>query len=460
MDAVTLAAANAAAGKKFVPRKAVTSLKPFGASTYGTFATAGYGKVEAVGYDDVDQVVFFTDQNGLYTRTYASTTLSTNKTYPYSGQTGGALQIQQIVRFKGNLYMQVTAVGSPNVQEVWQAAPQSGNTAYTWTRVLQCTPGSRTLFGNLVTDGNALLLGEYGDPVIAATKTPHIWRTTDGTTWTAAWTGSSGYRHVHNIAFDPYTANRVLATLGDGSTSVPNLLQSTDGGATWTGVTGFTNVYQSTQISFDATRVYLLSDDQDAGAFYALPRTNLDPTKVQVCSDNNFRYLGLGTDNGVHKYGQAISASTVFHDFWEQPFSSQDVGVGITGTGIPAGTTIASVQSASDITLSAAATVTTNPLTYRLNRIEQINSTPLSGIVDPATGFLYCITNANVIGGPNGRICLLYSKGVGYPMHVLEVVLGTTQYGSYYVPGIFIANGQLWYGPSTRPLLTAGQALT
>lgn len=161
-----------------------------------------------------------------------------------------------------------TASGLMNV---YRAPFATGGTAFTWTSVLVLTAGSSALAWCLTATSTTILVGEYGDPLTGGVKDPHIWRSTNGTTWTVALalgsdSAGNAYRHVHAVAADPRVDGRVIATIGD--TGRNSIRISHDHGATWSTVNETGN-WQCTQASFSPVYpdyVFLAPDNAARGA--------------------------------------------------------------------------------------------------------------------------------------------------------------------------------------------------
>jgi hypothetical protein len=434
----------------YAPKRAlVTSDTPLKPGYYTS-------KPKATGYDPVDQIIFFNDQNGLYADTYTSygQTISTNKDFPLSGsgQSNPAYQVRKIVRFKGNLYC-LTTDQTASAMQVYRAAPAgSGNTAYSWSLVHTGTTGSKSFYNDLDCDASYIYAADYGDPLVTAVKAASIWRSSDGTTWQKVWTGGSTVRHVHAVTPDPYNPGMVYATIGDGVTAIGQMLVSSDYGATWTDSTILGSQSQGVAISFDANYIYI-ANDASYGTHFLLNRAL---TKRRHGSHGDFRTASLGYLNGLHLRGRTTSASATFNDFIDQPFSVDDIGCRIAGTNIPNGTTITGYTSADTVTLSANATATnTGTVSYRLSRVEHPYSECFQGVVDPATGVYYFVAHAHdldtLAGITGGRPCLFYVPQTGATPVLLDAAPGD---GNYFPHALFIAGGRLFYGCGSRPLLS------
>jgi hypothetical protein len=101
-----------------------------------------------------------------------------------------------------------------------------------------------------------------------------VHRSGDGVHWTTVFGPGRGIRHVHGIAADPFHPGDVWMTVGDG---VQALYRSRRHGArgSWR-VAVRSSAWQSVQISFDRTHVYLAADTHSK-TFFVLDRRRLRP---------------------------------------------------------------------------------------------------------------------------------------------------------------------------------------
>lgn len=215
---------------------------------------------------------------------------------------------------------------------------------------------------------------------------------------------------------------------------------------------------QAARIVFDADRVYYFSDASYANVFV---RERGGASLVNIAHGDH-RRQSLGQDEGLHRRGATTSGSNLLQDFYDVPFTQEDVGCRVFGTGIPVGTTITGYTSSDTVTMSANATVThgssTNPLTYKLQRTERPMSEAFIGDVDPDTGVVYVLANAKSIDQlyrngadhPGYRPALFYIAQPGAEPVLLDVPPGD---GNYSPKAIFIFGGRIHYGCASRPLL-------
>jgi hypothetical protein len=311
-----------------------TSSRPFLPATQ--FTTSG--TTRAVGYDTVDGLLILAGQSTVFSSADQGTTLSSNKGVPLSGQTNPGNQIGQVVRFK-SLWVCVTTDQDNNYAAIYTSPAPGSSGSCTWTLRQALTAGSSGRFFPIIAqDGTAVIVGEYGDPLTAAVKNPHIWRSTDGTTWTSVWSASgSNNRHVHAVAPDPYAAGTWYATFGDGPS--PCMLKSTDYGVTWAGVDAVPSARQAVQISFTSDYIWLAPDASQA-PLWLLDRAT--QTVIKAGAVNDHRRIAVPVP-GLHGLGSWTLSSTTITDFVDVPFTADLIGCKITGSGIPDGATISAV---------------------------------------------------------------------------------------------------------------------
>jgi len=366
-----------------------------------------------------------------------------------TGVTGAA---KFIYEWNGSIYGAFIA-SADSLWKVWKAPAPSLSTdlAVTWTGpVLTASAGANLagpMFGSTST---ALLLAEQGDPTVAAVPEAHIFRTTDGTTWTTALTVNSPMRHFHAVAGDPYNPGTMYATGGDNQNNC--LWKSTDHGATWAAIVTSKD-WQAVQISFDEDWVYFAPDAVSIAALYVMDRAT---NTIRVGAIGSPRGLRVARPGHYGTMANTTSASTNMYlvnpgENLRDIFRPADVGSRIYGAGIPDGTTIAARVNGRQITLSAAATATATNIDFYIERNEVPLSVAFQGVVDPATGIYYGVTNneTQTPGLPYLRpvlFCVPYVGGPVVPLNDLWPVFS---------PSLFIANGYLWYGAHKRKLIGA-----
>lgn len=409
---------------------------------------AAANNVRAVGYDQVDNLLILAGQTDLYTSADGGVSgLGTPRGIPLSGQTNPGNVVGRVVRFKALWVCLITDQTGGYAAIYTSPAPGPSGTC-TWTLRQNLTAGSDGLFFPcLDQDGTAVVVGEYGDPLVGGTKTPHIWRSTDGITWSVAWqtTGSgaqgapTNYRHVHAVAPDPYEPGVWYSTFGDGPS--PCMLKSTDYGATWATVSTLTADYQSVQISFDPNYVWLAADTTKSAVWLMDRRSNA--LKSGAVNDHS----RIAVPNpGLHPAGSWTLNGTTVTDFVNHPFHANSTNARITGNGIPAGATITAANDTS-ATISAAITQSATNQPYQIHWSEAFWADNFYGAVDPATGAYYFTTPGNGENVNNGRRGLFYVPYPGGSVELLDVVPRNTN-------NLFIAGGYVFAGPVRRPLIS------
>jgi hypothetical protein len=356
-------------------------------------------------------------------------------------QSASTAALSQVYQWNGYLYAIFTDSTDGNKNKLFRAAQVAYGGTYTWSGpLLTLTAGSLGYGYTITGTATALLVAEYGDP----TGGPTLWRSTDGTTFTAALT-LPGARHIHCVAADPYNPGQVWLSFGD---NVDNCYQvSTDHGATWTQLP-FDRTWQGTQLSFTPDWIYVAPDPGvDTSSLYLIDRKS---RTIRVGTSGHHQDLRL-RNPGVYTRGVTTSGSATFTDA-DGPFATNDVGRHITGAGIPNGATITAYASKTSVTLSANATASAT-ITYQIDRQERPLVTAFHGAVDPATGIYYGVTNSDSgsVGVGNGRAVLFMVPYPGGP------VVGLGDLSTASGPGVFIdsISGFVWYGDNYRPLIAA-----
>jgi hypothetical protein len=220
-----------------------------------------------VGIDQHDRRLYVEDvehrllrQSGDWGKTFSG-----NKSIPPN-----VISIGKIIRFKSHLL----AVGrDARTQQpgVYRAVPTNGNTPLRWQGPsLTISQSAGVLPSDFNSDSRFVYLGEYGDPKPG----PRLYRSADGVNWETVFGPAIGIRHVHGVAGDPYRPGDVWMTLGDG---VPAVWRSATYGArgSWRTVVRPSS-FQSAQISFDRSRIYLAADTSTQ-TFFVIDRKTLRP---------------------------------------------------------------------------------------------------------------------------------------------------------------------------------------
>jgi hypothetical protein len=363
-----------------------------------------------------------------------------NATYPTS--TSNA---QYLYEWKGYVYG-VFNDDTDSLQKVYRAiSPTITVPAMVWSGPLMTlTTGANASAPSITATDTALVICEQGDPVVATVKSAKLWRTLDGTTFTAVKTLPSNYRHFHCVAADPFNPGHIWATSGD---NVDNCFhKSTDHGATWTDITT-SMTFQSVQISFTKDLIYLAPDALGQAAVYIMDRfTN----KIEVGSFASYRQLRI-VEEGVYYFGNTDSTATFTTG--DPVFSTADIGRKITGPGIPNGATITGFNSNVSVTLSAPATATATNIKFAIQRQERPYQVAFTGLVDPNTGIYYGVANAEIGGwtansGTYARPVLFMVPYPGGP------VVGLGELSTRISPALFFAQGDVWFGANYRPLIS------
>jgi hypothetical protein len=193
-----------------------------------------------------------------------ATTWSAPKLLPPACAAAGATRV---VHFGGSVYCAVHDLDSLSLR-VYGSPPADGDTPFEWMDsglVTQVATSAKS-GTQLSHDAAYLYVGEYGDPP----NGPNIYRSADGATWQTVFSAADQMaligrtcRHVHAVAPDPFAPGHVYVTTGDfGIDTGAALWRSMSYGdpGTWEVVLP-TGTWQSSQISFDAERIWLAADN-------------------------------------------------------------------------------------------------------------------------------------------------------------------------------------------------------
>ena len=173
----------------------------------------------------------------------------------------------RVVHFGGSVYCAVHDLNTLSLR-VYSSPSADGDTPFDWTDTGLATQVATSAKSGtqLCHDPSYLYVGEYGDPP----NGPNIYRSADGATWETVFSAADQLaligrtcRHVHAVAPDPFVPGAVYVTTGDfGVGTGAALWCSTSHGdpGTWEVVLP-TGTWQSSQISFDADRIWLAADN-------------------------------------------------------------------------------------------------------------------------------------------------------------------------------------------------------
>jgi hypothetical protein len=173
----------------------------------------------------------------------------------------------RLVRFGDRLYCAVHDLDTLALR-VYASPPADGDAPFQWTDSgLVAQPATSAKSGTQLShDAAYLYVGEYGDPPDG----PNIYRSADGATWQTVFSAADQLaligrtcRHVHAVAPDPFAPGHVYVSTGDfGLNTGAALWRSTSYGdpGSWEVVLP-TGTWQSSQISFDADRIWLAADN-------------------------------------------------------------------------------------------------------------------------------------------------------------------------------------------------------
>jgi hypothetical protein len=179
----------------------------------------------------------------------------------------GVDSIAKVISFKRKIYV-VGKDTTSGLVGVYSAADTEGSQQLQWSGPLLTLNRSATILGSdFNTDGRFLYVGEYGDPKPG----PRVYRSRNGRTWRTVFGPAKGIRHIHGIAADPYRPGQVWMTTGDGVTAAYRSRRS--GAARSWRVAIKSSAWQSVQISFDRSHVYLAADTHSATFFVVNPAT-------------------------------------------------------------------------------------------------------------------------------------------------------------------------------------------
>ena len=438
--AATVAAASAT-------RTAVDArVRAVGDATYGravkwtnaeTFRVTSRGSAYAIGFDEVDGLGYFATTN-LFTST--DNVSLTQRAMPTGVSTGA--NIGKVVRFGAHVYC--LAKMDDNKNRIYRSTPPGADLS--WTQVHETATSVGGVIGTAFNkstwaSNNYLYFVEYGDPASG----PTAWRSADGATWQAVLGPVSGLRHFHAIAADPYRDGHVYLTAGDGQGK--SLYRSTDRGATWTLLITDSG-FQGVQISFSPDWVYVAGDSGRV-TVWVIDRDN--PTSPMIASSNHHALTpvpgglpgrGVFTDAALTSGSAVLTSNTA-------AFTASDVGKLVRFVNVYApidatnGIWVQSYQSATQVTLNKAATGTASNRQFYVDG-DSYYRNAFYGVVDPATGIYYCISNDSSSGGTRSGLFAL--SHVGGRLELIENLPTQT-------PGeLFIWNGSIWCHQARHPL--------
>jgi hypothetical protein len=220
------------------------------------------------GIDRVDRRLFVEDVTNHYLRESDDwgATFSGNRGLP-----AGVTSVGKVLRFGPRLFM-VGRDPTTGLVGVYSAMPTPLNVPLQWSGPsITIAPPATVLQTDFNSDSRYLYLGEYGDPKPG----PELFRSPDGVHWQMVF-ASAAMRHIHAVAGDPYRPGDVWMTVGDGVAR--SIWRSTSYGApgSWRAVVK-SAAWQSVQISFSRSRIYLASDASGSSTFFILNRRTLKP---------------------------------------------------------------------------------------------------------------------------------------------------------------------------------------
>ena len=373
---------------------------------------AGTGKtLSVVGLDPIAGTLLASDRTG------GNLSISTNNGSTWThgrGNIPNSLQTPapRLLRYGAHIYGM--AVNSTDgLIGVYRSAPATPSNTFSWgSRLVTASPSTSSINGKgtiFHAGATALMLGDYGDYDAPGAK---IQRSLDGTTWTTVWGPSTGIRHVHCVIEDPYNAGHWYASLGDNLASAC-MIRSLDNGDTWETVVpaSGSNAWQGVQITFDAENIYMAADRYGHTAMY-LDRATLTPRVFgkgyhayhPVPGGRSARIVtDLVTTNG----SAVVTSATAAFTTGSSKIAPSDVGRRLRTANIPdvsAGTgglgpvRIASVQSATQATLSASATASGSSQTAMIYG-DEFFWLSYMGAVDPDTGIYYALAQDTSAAG-------------------------------------------------------------
>jgi hypothetical protein len=191
-------------------------------------------------------------------------------TFAQKGLPRGVDSVAKVLLFKSRLYALGRDTRNGRVG-VYSAAPTAGNARLRWSRArVKFSPSSTALGTNFNSDSHYLYAGEYGDPRPA----PRVYRSADGIHWHTSFGPGRGIRHIHGVAADPYRPGDVWMTVGDGVHAV--YFSSRYGAPGSWRVVVPSAAWQSVQISFTRSRIYLAADTHSK-TFFVLDRKRHKP---------------------------------------------------------------------------------------------------------------------------------------------------------------------------------------
>lgn len=170
--------------------------------------------------------------------------------------------------------------------------------------VLKSNDGGAT-WTNATTENGRDLEIAADNTLWMATNSGSIFNSTDGTTWTNKYTGSTGTPRRVELALAPSDANVVYALIADGNT-VGEIVKTTDGGDNWTAVSEPSDNFDASVPNDDFTRGQAWYD-----LIAAVHPTNSD--EVYVGGVNTFKTTDGGTSwNKITSWSDGWDSSVSF----------------------------------------------------------------------------------------------------------------------------------------------------
>lgn len=366
---------------------------------------------------------------------------STSKGLPTNVTSGN---VDAIRRFGNYLWLLGTETGGDVC--VWRSLPQSGNTAFTWEKVLTFATGSTDFANNLEADDAYLYAAEYGDPV----PDPSIYRISladangAGTNWVNVFTGT-GWRHIHSVSPDPHNPGHVWVAGGDGVDD--RIQRSTDYGATWTPIPDSSD-FLPQLVSLTHTPTHVIGYGDGSGNETGLVAIDKATLAWEGASAGRVEWMAV--PGGTRHYGMFFDGATNTDTGLTSAtaaFSSADVGRIVRGPGIAANTKVSSVTNSTTVVLDRATTATATGITFVIER-PLVFQTPIGRIAaDPDTGAVYFHSGTGSTTPWGGLFVVPFLGGPIICLHV-----GNSN--AKPVPGdCYIGNSRLWSGECDIPLI-------
>lgn len=324
--------------------------------------------------------------------------------------------------------------------EVYSAPLVAAGVSPTWSSVLLQLAANGVIIPTAFRGcSTGLLIGEYTLSPNEIAAGPSVYRSTNGTSFSAVLGPLATTRHIHSIYEDPYSLGTIYCTVGDAG--IPHwVYKSTDGGATFSPITSLDSFsWQSVSMGFDANYVWFSSDQLSGSGAYVMDRVAQIPKWASVGRVD--KVMVPGGVGGRVVSDLVLTSSSTTATSASANFTAFDQGKWIMGSNsIPLPTFIATVMNSTTISLSQAATGS-GTVTATICG-DTFYSISYMAAMDPATGYFYVIANDASVSGTCGGLFVITRVG-DQPRLLYPIFQASTSLGHFEA---FIAGGYLWFG--------------